>query len=127
KFFTQAMMTPHFNYQATEWTNELWKEMESYWNNLGENRELDLIKWMRRFTNEMIFRISTGTKNDAVFSYYSTLIPNDSLNEIEKEKIKESEDFIQSLETLLSGVIYFFIFNKFIRCYVPFIRGKVIN
>ncbi|PKK66312.1 hypothetical protein RhiirC2_753642, partial [Rhizophagus irregularis] len=63
-------MTPSFNYQAIEWTNDLWNEMDSYWNKLGEDYELDLIKWMRRFTNEMIFKIATGTKNDAIASYY---------------------------------------------------------
>jgi hypothetical protein len=90
QFFTQSILTPSFNHQAIEWTNELWEEMESYWNNLGENRELDLIKWMRRFTNEIIFRISTGVKNNVVASYYCTLIPenNDSLSEKEKERIK---------------------------------------
>ncbi|RGB35951.1 hypothetical protein C1646_758730 [Rhizophagus diaphanus] len=40
-----------------EWTNELWNEMESYWNILGEDYEMDLIKWLRRFTNEIIFNI----------------------------------------------------------------------
>ncbi|CAB4427961.1 unnamed protein product [Rhizophagus irregularis] len=106
QFFTQAMMTPSFNHQAVEWTNELWLEMESYWNNLGENRELDLLQWMHRFTNEMIFRISTGVKNNCVYSYYHTLIPEDNtLSEEEKEKIKESENVIQSLEVLLRGIV----------------------
>jgi hypothetical protein len=70
QFFTQAMMTPSFNHQAVEWTIELWEQMESHWNSLGENRELNLSKWMQRFTNDMIFRISTGIKNE-VFFYYS--------------------------------------------------------
>ncbi|CAB5355121.1 unnamed protein product [Rhizophagus irregularis] len=126
QFFTQAMMTPSFNHQAVEWTNELWLEMESYWNNLGENRELDLLQWMHRFTNEMIFRISTGVKNNCVYSYYHTLMPEDNtLSEEEKEKIKESENVIQSLEVLLRGIVYFFIFNRFMRHYIPFISGKV--
>ena len=56
------MMSPSFNRQAIEWTNDLWKEMESYWNDLGEKKELDLVKWMHRFTNEIIFGISTGVK-----------------------------------------------------------------
>jgi hypothetical protein len=47
--------------------------MESYWNNLGEDHELDLIKWLRRFANEMIFRIATGVKNDAIASYYNII------------------------------------------------------
>ncbi|GBC04538.1 hypothetical protein RclHR1_05720011 [Rhizophagus clarus] len=126
QFFTQAMMTPSFNHQAINWTNELWLEMESYWNNLGENRELDLLKWMHRFTNEMIFRISTGVKSNGIYAYYNTLIPkNNKLSDEEKEKIKESEDFIQSLELLLRGTVYFFILNRFMRHYVPFINGKV--
>ena len=44
QFFSQAMMTPSFNQQTIEWTNELWEEMESCWNKLGENHELNLIK-----------------------------------------------------------------------------------
>ncbi|PKK71907.1 cytochrome P450 [Rhizophagus irregularis] len=122
------MMTPSFNYQAVEWTNELWSEMESFWNKLGENHELDLIKWMHRFSNDMIFKISIGKRNNSVASYYHTLVPeSNDLNEKEKEKIKESEDFIQSLETLIRGAIYFFYFNRFMRHYVPFIRGKAIS
>jgi hypothetical protein len=126
QFFTQAMMIPSFNHQAIEWTNELWLEMESYWNNLGEDYELDLLKCMHRFTNEMIFRISTGVKSNGIYSYYHTLIPEDkTLRKEEKEKIKESENFIQSLEMLFRGSVYFFIFNRFMRHYIPFISGKV--
>jgi hypothetical protein len=126
QFFTQAMMIPSFNHQAVEWTNELCNEMESYWNNLGENYEIDLMKWMHRFSNEMIFRISTGIKNNSVASYYHTLVPvNDDLSEKEREKLKETENLIQSFEIFLRGSSYFYFFNKFIRHYVPFIRGKV--
>jgi hypothetical protein len=126
QFFTQTMMSPSFNHQAIEWTIELWKEMDSYWNDLGEDRELDLIKWMYRFTNEIIFRISTGIKNNAVASYYHTLVPesNVSLNEKERQKFEKTEKFIQSIEIYTNGVLYFLILNKFIRHYIPFIRGK---
>ncbi|GBC12270.2 cytochrome P450 [Rhizophagus irregularis DAOM 181602=DAOM 197198] len=122
QFFSQVIMTPSFNYQAIEWTNDLWNEMDSYLNKLGEDYELDLIKWMRRFTNEMIFKIATGTKNDAIASYYNMLINynNNSLN----KKLNESKNFIESIETYLPGIFYFFAFNKFSRNYIPFIRGK---
>ena len=130
QFFTRAMMTPSFNYQAVEWTNELLEEMESYWNNLGENRELDLTKWMHRFTADMIFKISTGIKNNAVASYYNTLLleddnDNNSLTEEDKEKVRESERLNNSIDTFIAGMLTFFALNKFIRHYVPFVRGKV--
>jgi hypothetical protein len=128
QFFTQAMMTPSFNHQAIEWTIELWEKMESHWNSLGENRELDLSKWMHRFTHDMIFRISTGVKNEAVTSYYNTLIfedNNETLSEKEKEKIKETEFFVQSIDTFIRGALPFVILNKYIRRYIPFVRGKI--
>ncbi|CAB5367123.1 unnamed protein product [Rhizophagus irregularis] len=122
------MMTPSFNHQAIEWTIELWEQMESHWNSLGENHELDLSKWMHRFTNDMIFRVSTGVKNDAVTSYYHTLIledNNQSLSEKEKEKDRESERFIQSIQIFIRGFMPFFALSKYIRRYVPFVRGKM--
>ncbi|CAB4389817.1 unnamed protein product [Rhizophagus irregularis] len=128
QFFSQAMMTPSFNHQAIEWTIELWEQMESHWNSLGENHELDLSKWMHRFTNDMIFRVSTGVKNDAVTSYYHTLIledNNQSLSEKEKEKDRESERFIQSIQIFIRGFMPFFALSKYIRRYVPFVRGKM--
>ncbi|PKK80269.1 hypothetical protein RhiirC2_724894 [Rhizophagus irregularis] len=33
---------PSFYEKVIEYTIKLWKDMESYWNNLGENSELDL-------------------------------------------------------------------------------------
>ncbi|GBC01327.1 hypothetical protein RclHR1_04140012 [Rhizophagus clarus] len=89
QFFTQALMNPSFNHQAIEWTNELCNEMESYWNNLEEDHELDLLKWMQN------------------------------------EKLKESNNFVESIEIYMGGIIYFYVFNKFIRQNFPFIREKV--
>jgi hypothetical protein len=125
QFFDQAMMIPSFNHQAIEWSNELWKKLETYWNNLGENHELDLTKWIRRFTFDIAFRIATGVKNDSLTPYYNTFTlksnDNDSLNE---KYLKESEYLINSLTKYISGVNYHMIFNKFVRHYVPFIREK---
>src|SRR5204862_44631 len=117
-------MTPSFNYQTIEWTNELWREMESCWNKLGENYELDLIKWMRRFTNEMIFRISTGVKNDAVSSYYNFIVESNSFKGKKEELVDESSNFVESIEVYIKGFIYIFTFSKFVRNYFPFVRGE---
>jgi hypothetical protein len=76
QFFIQAMMTSNFNRQTIEWTTELWEEMETYWNNSGD--KLDLKEWIHRFTSDMIFRISTGIKNDSFTSYYNAFILKNS-------------------------------------------------
>ncbi|CAB4376303.1 unnamed protein product [Rhizophagus irregularis] len=128
QFFTQAMLTPSFNHQAIEWTYELWKEMEIYWNKIGENQELDLGKWMHRFTNEIIFNIATGVKNNSVAAFYYTVVDPESiktLDKTEQAKMEYSEEFVQSIETYMSGVGYFFVLNKFIRNNIPFFREKI--
>src|SRR5207248_4888930 len=73
------------------------------------------------FTTDIIFKIATGVKNDSLTPYYNTFKNNDPLNENENEK---SESLIYSLETYISGVSYYMTFNKFMRHYVPFVRGK---
>jgi hypothetical protein len=123
QFFDQAMLTPNFNYQAVEWVNELCKEMETCWNNLGEDYEIDLNKWMHRFTNEMIFRISTGAKNHSVISYYNYIVESNKKGK-EGETVDESEKFVKSIQTYIKGLIYLTLFNKFALHYVPFVRQK---
>jgi len=119
QFFDQAMMTPNFNNQAVEWVSELCKEMESCWVNLGENHELDLNRWMHRFTNEIIFKISTGIKNNSVISYYNFILESKK-----GEAVDESEKFVKSIEIYIQGLIYLTVFNNFVLHYVPFIREK---
>jgi cytochrome P450 len=123
QFFNQALMTPSFNHHAIERTNELWRKMETYWNNLGENHELDLTKWMRRFTIDIIFRIATGANIDSFTPYYNTFILEKN-NQFNEKEIEESENLIQSIIKYIEGVSYFIIFNNFMRHYVPFVRGK---
>ncbi|RIB05750.1 hypothetical protein C2G38_2047354 [Gigaspora rosea] len=97
QFFTQALFSTKFEHLAIEWTNELWKEIESYWNKIDENKEFDLTKWMHRITNEIIFKTITGVKNNAVAAYYYTVFAPEnikSLNENEQEKLKYSENFV---------------------------------
>jgi hypothetical protein len=89
--------------------------MESYWNNLGEDYELDLIKWMRRFTNEMIFRIATGVKNDSVASYYKFLA---------KENKDDGGKFVQAIDHFMKGFLFVIVLNKFTRNYIPYIREE---
>ncbi|CAG8825104.1 24621_t:CDS:2, partial [Cetraspora pellucida] len=128
QFFTQAMFSSKFEILSVECINELWKEIESYWNEVNENKEIDLVEWMHRVTHEIIFKTTTGVKPNAVAAYYYTVFAPEklkSLNKNEQEKWKYYEGLVQSIHTYMNGVGYFFVLNKFIRENVPFIRGKV--
>ena len=50
------------------------EKMETYWNKFGENRELDLTKWIRRFTTDMTFRIATSVKMILLLLYLKKMI-----------------------------------------------------
>ncbi|CAG8826019.1 33618_t:CDS:2, partial [Gigaspora margarita] len=68
---------------------------------------INLITWMHRITNEIIFRTTTGVKNNAVAAYYYTIfVPENikSLNENEQEQMKSSEDLVQSIHNYMDGV-----------------------
>ncbi|CAG8840190.1 24567_t:CDS:2, partial [Racocetra persica] len=87
-----------------EWINELWEEIDSYWSKIDENKEFDLVEWMHRITNEIMFKTTTGVKNNAVAAYYYTIFAPEnikSLDENEQEKLKDSEDSVQSVHTYM--------------------------
>ncbi|KAF0448590.1 cytochrome P450 [Gigaspora margarita] len=69
QFFNQVIFTPNFNNEAVKWINVLTQELEGYWkslanlklpnDNLQNNKnewqlEIDLSKWARSFTTNMI-------------------------------------------------------------------------
>ncbi|CAG8493679.1 19004_t:CDS:2 [Racocetra persica] len=47
QFFTQALFSSKFEHLAIEWINELWEEIDSYWSEIDENKEFDLVEWMQ--------------------------------------------------------------------------------
>jgi hypothetical protein len=81
---------------------------------------------MRKFTNEIIFRISTGVKTNSVTSYYNFILENNNPLKGKKGEIliDESNEFIKSIGIFVEGATYIMIFNKFVRHYVPFVREK---
>ncbi|CAG8658402.1 20226_t:CDS:2 [Cetraspora pellucida] len=130
--FSNALMRPKLDRDALKWTIELVKEMESCWRRIGiimgekdvnksliENDEvINLPNWMRRFTYDMIYRIAIGIKGDALNSYTNNLF---GVNNQETE----SNSIITSTQTYAEGIMYFRLYSKYVRNYVPYIRGIV--
>ncbi|CAG8585524.1 10615_t:CDS:2, partial [Dentiscutata heterogama] len=130
--FSNALMRPKLDRDALQWTIELVEEMESYWERTGiiiddndmnkaliENKEIiNLPNWMRRFTYDIIYRIAIGTKGDTLNSYTNNLC---GLSAYETE----SNSIIKSIQTYAEGIMYFRLFSKFVRYYIPYIRGII--
>ncbi|CAG8785850.1 5290_t:CDS:2, partial [Gigaspora rosea] len=91
--FSNALMRPKLDRDALQWTAELVEELES----CGTKLIINLPNWMRRFTYDMIYRISIGNKGDALYSYTNNLC---GLNNYETE----SNSIIKSTQTYADGI-----------------------
>ncbi|RIB10558.1 cytochrome P450, partial [Gigaspora rosea] len=130
--FSNALMRPKLDRDALQWTAELVEELESCWNKTGviidnndvnkelidNNEIINLPNWMRRFTYDMIYRISIGNKGDALYSYTNNLC---GLNIYETE----SNSIIKSTQTYADGIMYFRLFLEYVRNYIPYLRGII--
>ncbi|PKC54594.1 hypothetical protein RhiirA1_477018, partial [Rhizophagus irregularis] len=80
-FFNQAILSPKFTNEVIDWTNELFSELESYWDKLllkekisKENKiKLDLIGWFSHYTTDMINKMLTGKRSYSMAAYFNTI------------------------------------------------------
>ncbi|RIB24638.1 cytochrome P450 [Gigaspora rosea] len=121
-FFTQTMLTPSFNIKAIDATNEMWKEMEKYWNALGDDYQIDLFEWMQRFTIDMIIEITTGKRAYTLPVYFNKFTTK-KLVDIPSTILDDSEYFIHNLQKFIKVFTTFAIYPYYIRHYMPILRN----
>ncbi|RGB39024.1 cytochrome P450 [Rhizophagus diaphanus] len=130
-FFTQAILSPKFAQEATHWTNELFNELEGYWDKLylkkettKENKkQLDFFTWFNQFTNDMIFKILTGERSYTMAGYFNTLSENEKAERPEAI-IDETIKLVDAIRKQVLGLLFFQFVSPFLRHYVPFFKGK---
>ncbi|RIB15981.1 cytochrome P450 [Gigaspora rosea] len=138
QFFNQVIFTPNFNNEAVKWINILTQELEVYWKSLANLKlsngnlqsvknewqlEIDMKKWARRFTTDMIIILATGERSYSMASYYNVHSPEKIT--LSNALIEDSEKFIQGITDHHFGFTYFIYFNSFLRHYMPFLRSKI--
>ncbi|CAB4398969.1 unnamed protein product [Rhizophagus irregularis] len=102
-FFNQAILSPKFTNEVIDWTNELFNELESYWDRLflkeeiiKENKnKLDFIQWFSHYKNDMIIKLLTGERSYSMEGYFITL--NNKISDHQSTRIKESVKLFQAI------------------------------
>ncbi|CAG8475284.1 11055_t:CDS:2 [Funneliformis mosseae] len=128
KIVSRALMSPKFLKKAIKNTEELFCEMEKYWEKIGYPNKLNLASWMMRFMTDSVFILITHTKSYALFNYFNTLnISNDDekvcTNDLE-DVLKESEKLVNYIRLHFVACIFFKDTPKLLRKILPGNRKK---
>ncbi|CAB5108424.1 unnamed protein product [Rhizophagus irregularis] len=132
-FFNKAILSPKFTNEVIDWTNELFNELESYWDKLflreeiiKENKnKLDFIDWFNHYKNDMIIKLLTGERTYSMANYFNTL--SDEKSGHQSERVEDSEKLFQAIRKFHTGHCFFFIIYPFVRRYVPFFKNIADN
>ncbi|GBC01064.1 hypothetical protein RclHR1_04050007 [Rhizophagus clarus] len=130
QFFTQAVLSPKFTNEAIYWTNQLFGELEGYWNKLflkeeiiKENKnEIDFIAWLNQYTNDVIIKLLTGERSYSMAAYFNTL--SDEKADYPSAIVNDSIKLVKAFRKYLLGFIMFLYVPPFFRHYVPFFKTK---
>jgi hypothetical protein len=128
-FFNQAILSPKFTDEVIDWTNKLFNELESYWNELflkeeiiRENKNrLDLAEWFNHYTNDIIIRLLTGKKSYSMASYFDIL--SDKKSGLPSEIVEDSMNLLKELHGQVKGFTTYFVIPAFFRHYVPIFKN----
>ncbi|CAG8555602.1 467_t:CDS:2 [Acaulospora colombiana] len=114
RFYARTIAKPLFLIQTLSIIQEEFKEMENYWENLGEDTVLDLSHWMKRYFTDTLFLIAANKQARSLASYYGSL--SGKRNECTSESIlKESDTFLEAVDGFAMCLIYFLLFPKIVR------------
>ncbi|CAG8587383.1 21293_t:CDS:2 [Dentiscutata erythropus] len=80
---------------TTKWFNR----MEQCWNNFGDDYQIVLNEWMRRFATDMIIEITTGKRAYTLPVYFNKFTTK-KLFDIPSAVLDDSEYFIQNMEKM---------------------------
>jgi cytochrome P450 len=133
--FVNAVMSSPYLQGVLNWTNKCFVEKESYLNDLymiNEHtpREIDLSKWIVRFTYDVTAILTFGERAYTMMAYYSVLSKEDNGERSSKIKlvsydtVEKSEKFVESFKTYLNGGTFFMVVPRLLRNHFPGLKRK---
>jgi len=125
KFLSQTMMSPRFLKEFVSVSQEVFDEIEKYWNILLEDevtKELEFTQWLTAYTTDTTFYYTTGNRVYSLAIYFNSLIKDEQKKtKHPKSILQESKDYVDSLRMLSKGTMFFLMVPRLIRHYVPII------
>ncbi|CAG8666542.1 5725_t:CDS:2, partial [Cetraspora pellucida] len=133
-FLLQSISTPGFNKEAIKNTNELFKDLDKYWNLLRKSQssyddwfEMDFLPWINRFMTDNTSIIATGEQGCSMTSYYNTFNSDKSKLEssfFDDPELYDSDKFAKSILDYKKGLMFFYFTHPFLIRYVSFFKNK---
>ncbi|CAG8687096.1 10259_t:CDS:2, partial [Ambispora leptoticha] len=114
KILDKNISSPNFIRQSILWTQEVFKDLDQYWNALGEDCVMEFPEWMSRFFIDTTFLVFSNKRGYSLTSYYNRLFPSKKI-EVKDDFLKESDAFVTHSEGYDKSMVYFFFIPTFIR------------
>jgi cytochrome P450 len=103
QFLTQAILTPSFSKEASCWTLIIFKELNGYWKEIGDDEPINFAIWIHKFTTEIIFQLIVGIKVNALVRCYNDNVEPSRMKHVQPNPIdKEIENFAELVDNELS-------------------------
>ncbi|CAG8630784.1 21436_t:CDS:2 [Cetraspora pellucida] len=131
--FSQSISTPGFNDEVIKQTNDLFNELDGYWNSLKNSNssndadswfEMDFLPWISRFSSDILFPLAIGERAYSMASYYNSFNSNEN-SCFDTSKLYYSDKFNSGIVNLIRGMIIFQLVNPFLRRHLPILKDKV--
>ncbi|CAG8619899.1 9580_t:CDS:2 [Acaulospora morrowiae] len=125
RFYTRSILKSSFNIQAADCIQEAFREMENYWEQLGEGTILEFPRWIKRFFTDTTFLMAASKPTYSLASYYNSLSTDKKVH-IPANSLKESDTFIRAIDDFITCFLYFLLLPKYLR-ELPGLRGYTNN
>ncbi|CAG8544392.1 1440_t:CDS:2, partial [Cetraspora pellucida] len=121
EFFIRIAMSKKFLKMLTEKSYEKATNMFKLWNILiNDKREIDMSKWLEKFTGDIAVSTSTGLSAYSMLSYFNLLGYEQNFDYIPSSEWKQSSEIISLINSFFETVLWFNYIPSFIR-HVPVI------
>ncbi|CAG8738863.1 3762_t:CDS:2, partial [Cetraspora pellucida] len=130
--FSQSISTPGFNDEVIKQTNDLFNELDGYWNSLKNSNssndadswfEMDFLPWISRFSSDILSPLAIGERAYSMASYYNSFNSNEN-SCFDTSKLYYSDKFNSGIVNLIRGMIIFQLVNPFLRRHLPILKDK---